>query len=156
MENGRVTSNSSIELKTSIPINCVKKGTQIQGGQACPYIYTQETHNGEWMQQGTILTYHNGKETERTQVKELTAFSGKILIREIDPETSYTDSLKVILYYEDGSKEVLLPKSEELRATDGNYLITNQGDEVLVDFGTPARSDFSRAELIADGYYELY
>jgi hypothetical protein len=133
---------------------CYPEGTDMR--KACPFIFTQESEGGDWIEQGTILTYHNGKETERTQVKELTAFTGKILIREIDPETSYTDSLKVILYYEDGSKEVLLPKTEELRETDGNYLITNQGDEVVVDFGIPSRGDFKRAELITDGYYELY
>jgi hypothetical protein len=148
------TTQRVVEDGSSARKNCVQESDA--GQKACPFIYTQEAPGGKWIEQGTILTYHNGKLTERTQVTELTAFSGKILIREIDPETSYTDSLKVILYYEDGSKEVLLPKTEELRETDGNYLITNQGDEVVVDFGIPSRGDFKRAELITDGYYELY
>jgi hypothetical protein len=154
---GYVIAGTSLQHKVTTnarPMQCHPKWAP--SGKACPFIYTQDVPDGEWIEQGTILTYHNGKETERTQVTELTSFSGKILIREIDPETSYTDSLKVILYYEDGSKEVLLPKTEELRETDGNYLITNQGDEVVVDFGSPERKDFVRAELIADGYYELY
>jgi hypothetical protein len=150
------TIKRAVENANKGPVKCISKRRSTGTRRACPFIFTQKTPDGEWIEQGTILTYHNGKETERTQVTELTAFSGKILIKEIDPETSYTDSLKVILYYEDGSKEVLLPINAELKETDGNYLITNQGDEVVVDFGSPSRSDFERAELIADGYYELY
>ena len=79
-----------------------------------------------------------------------------MLIREIDPETSYIDSLSVILFYPDGRKEVLVPEREELRAIDGRYLVTNQGDEVEVAFGEPGDWAFERAEITAHGYYDPY
>jgi len=124
--------------------------------KACPFIFTQATPGGEWLEQGTILTYHNSKKTERTQVKDLTAFAGKVLIREIDPETSYIDSLSVILFYPDGRKAVLAPDREELGAIDGRYLVTDQGDEVEVTFEKPADWASGRVEITAHGYYELY
>lgn len=133
---------------------CVPQGTI--GDKACPFIFTQESEGGTWLAQGTILTYHNGKKTERTQVKDLTAFAGKVLIREIDPETSFTDSLSVILFYPDGRKTVLAPEREELRAIDGRYLVTDQGDEVEVSFERPGDWAFERAEITAHGYYEPY
>lgn len=126
------------------------------GDKACPFIYTQAAAGGEWLEQGTILTYHNGKKTERTQVKDLTAFAGKVLIREIDPETSYIDSLSVILFYPDGRKAVLAPDREELNAIDGRYLVTEQGDEVEVTFQQPADWVSGRVEITAHGYYEPY
>ncbi|MHB8883247.1 MAG: hypothetical protein ACYC69_17280 [Thermodesulfovibrionales bacterium] len=125
-------------------------------GKACPFIFTRESPEGEWLPQGTILTHHNGKDQEKTDVVGLGAFSGSILIREIDPETSYIDSLSVVLYYADGSREVLLPDKDELMAADGNYLVTNQGDDVVVGFGKPSRTGFVRAEAVASGYYEPY
>lgn len=127
-----------------------------EGMQACPFIFTQESPEGEWLAQGTILTHHKGKGQERTQVVGLSAFSGSILIREIDPETSYIDSLSVVLYYADGSKEVLLPDKDELKAADGHYLVTDQGDDLVVGFEKPSRPVFVRAEAIANGYYEPY
>ncbi len=138
---------ASLDSKT-----CVPQGT----GKACPFIYTQDEPGGEWLPQGTILTYHNGKATERTQSQELKNFSGSVLIREIDPETSYIDSLSVVLFYPDGSKVELAPVLEELQAIDGDYLTTDQGDEVEVVFEAPADWAFERAEIIAHGYYEPY
>ena len=138
---------ASLDSKT-----CVPQGT----GKACPFIFTQDEPGGEWLAQGTILTYHNGKNTERTQAQELTKFSGSVLIREIDPEISHIDSLSVVLFYPDGRKAVLAPVLDQLQAIDSDYLITNQGDEVEVMFEAPADWAFERAEITAHGYYEPY
>ena len=125
-------------------------------GGICPYIFTQKDAGADWLPQGTILTYQRDKSNERTQVKDFTAFSGRILIREIDPETSYIDYLSVALYYMDGSKQVLAPSKAELRKIDAAYLITNQCDEIEVDFDPPSRWDYTRAEVTAYGYYVVY
>jgi len=95
-------------------------------------------------------------DNERTQTKEITKFSGRILIREIDPETSHIDYLAVTLSYSDGTRQLLLPTLASLRAIDGNYLLTNQGDEVTVDFEPPTSWDFTKAEVSAHGYYVTY
>jgi hypothetical protein len=122
----------------------------------CPFIFTQATPDGPWVEQGTILTNQVGKANEKTQTKEISAFSGKIKIKEIDPETSYTDYLAVHLYHGDGTDELLLPLKPELRAIDSNYFITNQGDEVVIDFEAPSDPLFIKAEVIAHGFYETY
>jgi hypothetical protein len=134
---------------------CVPEGTD-PGQKACPFISTRVTPAGGWIDQGTILTYLQGKEMEQGHVTELGAFSGSVLIRELDPETSFIDSMRVVLYHQDGSKEVLLPTIGELQARDGSYLVTNQGDEVEVRFTPSTRQGFVRAEVISHGYYELY
>ncbi|MBU0483741.1 MAG: hypothetical protein KKB30_04420 [Proteobacteria bacterium] len=134
---------------------CVPQGTY-SGGKACPFIYTQNKPDGEWLAQGTILTDQNGKKTERTQVKDLKDFSGKVLIREIDPETSFIDAMSVILFYSDGSQKELMPEPDALKVIDGNYLTTKQGDQVEVSFEEPADWNFERAAITAHGFYEPY
>ena len=79
-----------------------------------------------------------------------------MLIKELDPETSYIDFLKVILRYADGSEIELRPENELLNSLDQNYLVLDQGDELEVVFGPVPNHFDGSIYLDSFGYYEPY
>lgn len=130
---------------------CIAEG--VAGMKACPFVYSRPSEREPWVEQGTILTHQVGLRNERTQRLPLNGFSGEVLIRELDPEVSYFDSMAVEVTYRDGSRESLLPTRPELVSIDGSYLVTQQGDEVVVRFEEPRDRTFVTAMLSAYGYY---
>ena len=84
-------------------------------------------------------------------------FTGTLLVKEQDPETSYIDYMAVKILVEDGREYVLFADHPKLRARDEEYVILNQGEELLIHFDD-FPEDISQAEVyvIAKGYYEPY
>src|SRR5207253_3211438 len=64
-------------------------------GASCPHAYTYSTLTGTWSWQGHILYGKAGKEKEETTILELRSFDGRVLIRELEPESSFLDYLFV-------------------------------------------------------------
>ncbi len=124
------------------------------GGMACPYIFTYEADRRAWLMDTTILYKLVGPEAETTQARRLTRFDGRLLLREVEPETSYVDRIAVRLLMSDGRTLTLTLHDPLLSAADGHYLILHQGDEQLLTFDVPAGAlPVRETWVIATGYY---
>jgi len=146
------TGKRTVEDESPDAPPCVPQGTGRT--KACPYVYSRATTAGQWTDQETILTHQNGIGNEMTHRRILSVFSGEVLIREEEPETSYLDYMAVEVITRDGNRHVLAAASPELAAIDGTYLIMREGDAEVVAFELPGTSDYERIELLAHGYYE--
>jgi tetratricopeptide (TPR) repeat protein len=129
--------------------------TQILGiGQACPYVYTFDTRQNLWQFDTTILYKLVGSQAKTTQAQPLARFDGRLLIREIELEVSYIDSLEVRLIGADGREIILKPNEALLSAVDNQYLVLHQGDQQVLTFNVPKGVLPAReATVIATGYY---
>jgi hypothetical protein len=124
---------------------------------SCPYVYTRSGFSESWQREGTILTGRDAVWKSGTSTIPLARFDGTVLLREIDPETSYIDALWVEVVAEDGRViTTLQPQVGALQKEDQVYLVLHQGDERLVDFGAHSLGVGERYRLAGSGYYVLY
>jgi len=123
-----------------------------QGYGSCPYVYTQ-TEEGDWLREDHFLAKHNSKLKEGLDTLLLKRFTGKLWIRELDPETSYIDHIQVTHIDEDGTIQNLSHNHNTLRATDKRYHVMNTGDEVYLDFPEFDPKEAGNYYLISSGYY---
>jgi hypothetical protein len=124
-------------------------------GAACPYVFTFDETDGRWVMDTTVLYELDGKEKETTQRRSLQRFDGRVLIREVEPEISHIDQLLIEVVDRDGTLRVLAPDHPSLNDVDGNYLVLERGDEILVTF-PDYKADVPILEVraVATGFYE--
>lgn len=121
---------------------------------ACPYIFTYDPQNDQWLSDTTILYKLIGPTAERLQARPLTRFDGRLWLRELEPETSYVNFLYVRILTKAGYWLTLMPKDSALVADDDHYLILNQGDYRLLEFDLPTTAmPVQQAWVVAKGYY---
>ena len=121
-------------------------------GAQCPYVYTEDPITGEWEFDTTIL--YKIVDREAAQIRPLTQFNGRLLIREEEPEISYLNRLYLLAEMADGSFKILEPDVESLRYVDTEYIVLRQGEEILLsleDF--PVTGEVSQWWVMAVGYY---
>ncbi|MCB9444990.1 MAG: hypothetical protein H6669_12210 [Ardenticatenaceae bacterium] len=125
------------------------------GGLACPYVFTYNEASKTWALDTTIIYGLVGPENETTQQRPLQHFDGRLLIREIEPETSYLDQVYVMAVAEDGRRYILQQELPALQSADENYLILHQGDSQWLHFpGFASLENIQQFWVVARGYYE--
>jgi hypothetical protein len=84
----------------------------------------------------------------------LHGFDGRVLIREMDREVSFIDSVSVLEECSDGATHFLFPLNKSLQHNDDDYLVHKQGDEFFVELGLPkTRLCYGRYSLLTKGFY---
>ena len=123
-------------------------------GMACPYVFTFNARQNEWQFDTTILYKLVGPQAQTTQERRLTRFDGRLGLQEMEPETSYVDTLAVRVITANGREMILKASEPVLSADDGQYLVLHQGDRHLFSFDLPPGALPARqAWVIASGYY---
>jgi tetratricopeptide (TPR) repeat protein len=121
----------------------------------CPFVYTQDPVTGEWEFQTTIL--YRLVNREAAQLRPLAQFNGRLLIREQEPEVSYLNRLYVLAKMTDGSTRILEPDVQALKFADDEYIVLNQGEEILVSLDDfPVSGQVREWWVMAAGYYTPY
>lgn len=121
-------------------------------GAQCPYVYTENPVTGEW-EFGTTILYKI-VDREAAQMRPLTQFNGRLLIREEEPEISHLNHLYVLAQMSDGSTRILEPDVQALKGADDDYIVLHRGEEILVSFNDhPLTGEVSRWWVMAVGYY---
>lgn len=132
----------------------------------CPFFFSW---NGERYVQDTTFIYKlDAPGKEAVQLRDLmhldTTARVKAKIVELEPETSYIDTIRVVIVdsrAEESEEHELKPirasrDLDRLLRSDDRYLITRQGDEVLLEFerAPPRKTGWSRKAMVrAEGYY---
>lgn len=123
---------------------------------SCPYVYTYSAASGTWLNEGVVLYGVNEKRKETVDEKPLSRFDGRVLVKEVDPEDSYLDSMRVRARAADGTETILFPRDRRLVAADGNYLKLSRGEQVVITFDVPPGFNAQRYTLVTSGYYLPY
>jgi hypothetical protein len=122
---------------------------------SCPYAYTYSPEIKQWLSEGHILYGKSSKRKEGWDSIKLKRFTGKVIIKENDPEVSFIDLLRIRVKNSDGKEQVLLPKQAVLRSEDQQYLTMKQGDQTEVEFDGFQENAGSTFYLESKGYYEV-
>lgn len=122
---------------------------------SCPYIFTYNTPQNIWVNEGHILYAVNNKGKERYDEKRLFNYSGNsIILKELEPETSYIDHLYIRAVNSSGKRIILPAKHELLYQNDSQYLVTDEGDEIKISFAKlPDKFKDAEIFIVAKGYY---
>jgi len=123
---------------------------------SCPYVYTYSTREKTWVSEGVILYGNNSKLREMEDEKVLRRFTGKILIKEEDPEDSFIDSIYIKAVTSGGRVTILYPRDQKLRSVDQQYLNLRHGDQVFIEFDIPPGFEVHKYVLVARGFYLPY
>lgn len=133
------------------PSNVVYQGSLEQG--SCPYVFAYIPSRQQWVRSGTVISDKKGKEREgESSLRISRETDGRILIKEVEPETSYLDQVYLKVELEGGEKITLFPDDRRLRAHDGDYVILNQGQEILLEFALPP-GPLKSVHVISRGYF---
>lgn len=120
---------------------------------SCPIVYTR-IPNGNWQNEGRILTGRISRARSGTDELRLQRFDGSVLLREIEPEMSFFDSLYVVLKLRNGREVRLYPTNVNLGKGSGHQLRLKPWEQVEVHFEKSLASDAaSQIVLVASGYY---
>lgn len=122
----------------------------------CPYVFTYEAKENKWVFDTSILVGLSGPEHAGSQLRPLRRFDGRIIVREVEPETTHLNALRVLKLSRDGTTKVFLPNLPSLRRVDNEGVTLHRGDELNLSFVTFDRSDSeseSRFWIEATGYY---
>lgn len=116
----------------------------------CPYVFTFDRQQNTWKFDTTVLYDLRGAQRTAIQTRRLTRFDGRLLIREVEPETSYIASIYILATDSTGRQFKLYPRPEIGTAD----LVLHQGDEVLLSFGDlPFQGKPASIDVVARGYY---
>lgn len=121
---------------------------------SCPYVYTYSSDANDWLSEGRILYGNDSKNREGEHVIKLNRFTGKIIIKEHEPEISFIDCLYIVQVCPSGEQKFILPANELVRFKDNLYLVLKQGEQAEIQFEPPP--DFASCEffLHSHGYYD--
>lgn len=122
---------------------------------SCPYAYTYSPEIKQWLSEGHILYGKSSKRREGWDSIKLKRFTGKIIIKENDPEVSFIDLLRIRVKNPDAKEQILLPKQDVLQSDDQQYLTMKQGDKIEVEFDGFQEKAGSTFYLESKGYYEV-
>lgn len=127
------------------------------GVGSCPYVFTFSPSSQTWINEGHILYGADHPSKERSDSLQLSSYDGRVVVRELDPENSFIDSLAIRVVRFDGSEIVLPALNESLAERDQRYLTLKQGERRLVEFKPyKLQGDETLYILDAVGYYEPY
>jgi hypothetical protein len=126
---------------------------------SCPYVYTYSLEEKAWVSEGHILFAKKGKAKKGVDVKRLARFDGRILMKEMEREMTFIDSLQLKVLADDGRETILYPQLDLLRSQDNKYLTLHHGEQLEIHFRLPPEFILNSASqkyfLFAEGYYLL-
>lgn len=142
--------NGGETIREFDPSKIVYNGSR--GIGSCPFAYVVLEGSQDWVEIGTLISENNGKSKEGISILAVPeTFDGRLLIKEIEPETSYLDRVVLIGESETGELETILPSDERLRHSDGEYLTLRQGEEVLLKFEIGTKT--KRHVVLSQGFF---
>jgi len=120
----------------------------------CPYVFTYDINQRQWIFDTSILTGLDAPDLAASQIRPLRRFDGKLIVREVEPEISYLDQIRVVVVGHDGKRQILHPRLDALREIDNTYVVMHQGDELYLTFDNLDQfKELSKYWIEATGYY---
>lgn len=121
----------------------------------CPFVYTKK--DDQWILENPIIVGIDNKNKEKMTQVFLKNFDGSIKILEIEKETSYINQLFVKIITTKLDTVICLPIDKPLISDDGNYMVLNQNQSVIIDFFPKfSKEDIKEVMLFSKGYYIPY
>lgn len=129
------------------PTNLVVSGGYEVG--SCPIVYARV--GPDWIRVGPVLVDAFSRDLAKTERRSGPQASSWRLVEEED-ETSFIDSVRLILRYPDGRSVALEPTGRQL-VPDMKFEVLRRGDNLQLDFNLPLDAEAAKFELEVQGYY---
>ncbi|HSL21498.1 MAG TPA: toll/interleukin-1 receptor domain-containing protein [Vicinamibacterales bacterium] len=127
------------------------------GGQlfgSCPFVYATADSGGVFLNRGQIIADHIGANAEGTDRLYLGRSVGRIEIRELEPEISQLNRVRLLVQGGDGRERVYPAAQQELRRTDTRYVALRRGETLVLEFPGYSPQEQDRAVFLeAVGFY---
>lgn len=120
---------------------------------ACPHLFAFDPESNRWRWQNVVLAGRNGEDRIGTDSITVEHFDGRVLIAELEPETSFIDSVRVYAVQPSGDEVELQSTLPSLIADDGDFAILDNGDRMLIEFPQSWPDDAGRFRIAVRGYY---
>jgi hypothetical protein len=121
---------------------------------SCPFVYAAAPGGEALLNRGPIISDLIGISAEGPDRVYLGRAVGRVEIREVEPEVSHLDAVRLIVVGADGQERSYPAELPVLRTVDGRRHSLEQGDHVGVTFaGYTPRLDDRAVFLEAVGYY---
>jgi hypothetical protein len=120
---------------------------------SCPYVFTYSTAEGTWINEGRILAGREGAARESFDSKYLSDFNGTVIIKELESEHTFIDTMYVRAVAENGDSVILWPDDDTLFTADHKYLELQKGEQIRVKFRLPHHLGRREYYLVMKGYY---
>lgn len=120
----------------------------------CPFLYgvnedgTEELINTFIYKQNSI-----DKDWVQRRATESKKLYKSYVIRELDDETSFIEFLSLLVTDKNGRTYILRCKDKRLREIDGQYVCTETGDSIPVEFTKYFGDEIVTIDILAKGYY---
>jgi hypothetical protein len=140
--------NPGVRFITAAPVEYL-----VEGLGSCPFAFSA-TESGLTLER-VILLNQNSEAKFNYDTIMLKHFTCKMKVKELDPEQSHIDFIKVLEVTAMGERIDHLVDVPELKKSDQDFKVLNQGESIALDFSCSAKLD-SKYWLISKGYYVPY
>jgi hypothetical protein len=126
----------------------------LEGGEygSCPFVFTYSVARQEWLRVGRVLVNADGKAKERREILSLPAFTGRLAIRELEPEITHLDYAAIHVTDVRGISTTCQADNSRISRQDGSHLDLSQGEELRIT--CQSSGPFAGAHLEVVGYYD--
>jgi type II secretory pathway pseudopilin PulG len=136
--------------------NASEYGFYVNGipeGASCPYVFTYDSSQQDFMKETNILYAQNKKSKEGWDTIKLKHFDGRLQIKEIDRETSFIDCIYILATDKNGKTKIYKPNNNALIYRDYSYVKLTRGNSFILNFPTFSNIEASSYSVISSGYY---
>jgi hypothetical protein len=126
---------------------------------SCPYVFSYDDQEQEWIRHGKIIDNASAPEKETTGQIRRDGLVTRFKIGEEDPEMTFVHRVRLELTLDDGNTLVLMPRNRFRPESAGHYDRIKYGAEREYDFDLPVDvnpADVLRSTLAVTGYYLRY
>jgi hypothetical protein len=135
---------------------------EIAAGQpvgSCPYVFSYDDHDQEWVRRGKIIDNASAPEKEMTQRVGQDGLVTRYKIREEEPEIAFVHKVRLELALADGRAITLRPRNRLRPESADHYDKIKYGAEREYAFDLPVGvnpADVLKSTLAVTGYYLRY
>lgn len=121
---------------------------------SCPIVFTYQPDSDFWTNEGEILIGAIGSDLKRSEEIVLSEYKGRVMIREIENETSFIDQVRLIVTDIHGNRHAFLSDLPELRYNDDIGVRLDIGDNLELEFDVDKSiSSSDEVRLAVTGFY---
>jgi len=123
---------------------------------SCPYIYSFDAKSEKYLLEDHIIYKKNAIPKMGYDTLKLNFPAYKMLLAEIDDETSFIDQIFILKRSPNKKPEKIMPMMTNLKSIDKNYQKLRRGDKIEILFEKFVADPKSQYSLVSYGYYTAH
>lgn len=156
---GLKTSRGNMTFERTRPLRLSFTATVEEG--SCPYLMSRSgiRRSEPWTDYGKILHSASAVSKKSAHIESIDGAPRAYRLEEREPEIAFIDSVKLTVFYDDGSSANFVPNLDRLKHIDGDEIRIGWGEAFEFEFpvsDSPDRRSASHSELEVVGFYQRF